>query len=238
MNLQCIIVDDEPIARKGLEEDIRQIGFIDIIGVAESSFKALELVAIKNPDLIFLDIEMPRLNGLDFIKNLKNPPMVIITTAYSKYALQGYELDVIDYLMKPIDFNRLLKSCTKAKEFEELKNNKSRTLVSPTDHFLFVKFNGKFEKIFSDEILFIEAANNYVILHTPAKKILTYDSLKNILINLPADNFIKVHKSYIVAIGKVSSVEKNEINISGTIIPISRNLKDTVMQKILNNRIP
>src|SRR5258706_5397223 len=120
MKLQSIIVDDEPIARKGLEEDITQIDFIDIIGIAENSFNALELITSKRPDLIFLDIEIPRLNGLDFIKTLKEPPMIIITTAYSKYALKGYELDVIDYLVKPIDFNRQLKACCKAKEFHEL----------------------------------------------------------------------------------------------------------------------
>lgn len=236
MKLKCIIVDDEPMARKGLEEDIIQIDFIEITGIAESSFKALELVALNTPDLIFLDIEMPRLSGLDFIKNLKKPPMVIITTAYSKYALQGYELDVIDYLVKPINFNRLLKACTKAYEFFELKNNKSLTPLTNASHFLFVRFNGKFEKIYSDEILFVEAANNYVILHTATKKMMTYDSLKNILSNLPSDRFLKVHKSYVVAISKVVSIEKREIKIGGISIPVSRSLKDAAMKRILNYR--
>ncbi|MFM9837500.1 MAG: LytR/AlgR family response regulator transcription factor [Cyclobacteriaceae bacterium] len=235
MKLRSIIVDDEPIARRGLEEDIRQIDFIDIIGVADSSIEALKLIGSKNPDLVFLDIEMPRLNGLDLIKTLKNPPMIIITTAYSQYALKGYELDVIDYLVKPIDFNRLLKSCYKAKEFYQLKHKLSDS-EKPTDHFFFVKFNGNYEKIISNEILYAEAANNYVVIHTTNKKIMTYDSLKNISNILPSDNFIRVHKSFIVAIDKIITIEKNEIHINKTAIPISRNLKDSVVKRILNKQ--
>jgi len=235
MKLQSIIVDDEPIARKGLEEDIKEIEFINIIGVAESSFNAMELVNLKNPDLIFLDIKMPRLSGLDFIKSLKNPPMIIITTAYSKYALKGYEMDVIDYLVKPIDFNRLFKACCKAKEFYDLKY-RSTSGGKSSNHYFFVKSNGKFEKIISDELLFIEAANNYIILHTTEKKIMTYDTLKNIVNILPDDNFVKVHKSFVVAIDKISSINKNELSINKNIIPVSRNLKDTVIKQIVNKQ--
>ena len=235
MKLQSIIVDDEPIARKGLEEDITQIDFIDIIGIAENSFNALELITSKSPDLIFLDIEMPRLNGLDFIKTLKEPPMIIITTAYPKYALKGYELDVIDYLVKPIDFNRLLKACSKAKEFHDLKN-KSLFNDKPSSHYFFVKCNGKYEKITIGGLLYIEAANNYIILHTTERKIMTYTTLKNIADILPSDNFIKVHKSFIVAIDKITLVDKNEIIINKTIIPISRNLKDIVIKQIVNKQ--
>ena len=115
MKLRSIIVDDEPLARKGLEEDLREIDVIEVVGMAESSLKAIELITMKKPDLVFLDIEMPRVNGLDFIKSINQPPMVIITSAYSKYAMRGYELNVIDYLLKPIDFNRLLQACIKAR---------------------------------------------------------------------------------------------------------------------------
>src|SRR6185436_990890 len=122
MTLRSIIVDDEPLARKGLEEDLREIDFIEIVGTAENSLKAIELVTTTKPDLVFLDIEMPKVNGLELIKSITQPPMVVITSAYSKYAMKGYELDVTDYLLKPIDFNRLLKACIKAKEFYELKH--------------------------------------------------------------------------------------------------------------------
>src|SRR5215475_1353514 len=121
MKLRCIIVDDEPMARKGIKEDISEIGFIQIEGIAENSLQALELTDKLNPDLILLDIQMPRLNGLDFLKSLKHPPMVIFITAYSEHALEGYSLDVIDYLVKPVPFDRLLKACNKAREFFELK---------------------------------------------------------------------------------------------------------------------
>src|SRR5579872_6557426 len=121
MQLRCIMVDDEPVARKGMEEDLREIAFVELVGIAENSYQAVELVAALCPDLIFLDIQMPGLNGLDLIRSLRQPPMVIITTAYPEYALKGYELDVMDFLIKPIDFNRLLKACCKAQEFYSLK---------------------------------------------------------------------------------------------------------------------
>ena len=117
MQLRCIIVDDEPMARKGIAEELKEIAFVELVGSAENAYQAMDLVALLRPDLIFLDISMPGLSGLDFIKTLRQPPMVIITTAFSEYAVEGFELDVIDFLVKPFDFNRLLKACCKAKEF-------------------------------------------------------------------------------------------------------------------------
>jgi DNA-binding LytR/AlgR family response regulator len=238
MQLRCIIIDDEPMARKGMEEELKEIAFIELVGIGENSYQAIELVATLRPDLIFLDIQMPGLNGLDLLKSLRQPPMVIITTAYSEYALRGYELDVMDFLIKPIDFRRLLKACCKAQEFHALRQRAAGVglpnLSMPSgDLYFFVKSNGKYEKIFFCELLFVEAADNYVLLHTNGRKFMVYDTLKNMESILPADDFMKVHKSFIVALGKVSTVQGNTLRIVEAEIPISRNLKEAVVERII-----
>jgi DNA-binding LytR/AlgR family response regulator len=232
-SLRSIIVDDEPIARKGLEEDLREIDFIEIAGIAENSVQAIEMVLTKCPDLILLDIEMPRLNGLDLIKSLKSPPMVIITTAYSEYALEGYELDVIDYLIKPVDFQRLLKACGKARDFYQLKQTAAHA-GQPVDRYFFVKCDGKHEKIFLKDLLFVEAADNYVIIHTVWKKFMAYYTLKSMEKFLPGHNFLRVHKSFIVALDQISNISGHEIRIGKASIPVSRNLKEVLMEKVAN----
>jgi DNA-binding LytR/AlgR family response regulator len=234
------MVDDEPMARKGMEEDLREIAFIELVGIAENSYQAVELVATLRPDLILLDIQMPGLNGLDLIKSLRQPPMVIITTAYPEYALMGYELDVMDFLIKPIDSGRLLKACCKAQEFYALRRRAASaglpTLLMPSgDEYFFVKSNGKYEKILFGELLFVEAADNYVLLHTSAKKFMVYDTLKNMALLLPVDEFMRVHKSFIVALKKVSTVEGNTLRISNAEIPVSRHLKEAVLQRIMRS---
>jgi DNA-binding LytR/AlgR family response regulator len=235
--LRTIIVDDEPVARRGLEEDLREIAFIGLAGIAENSFQAIELVMTRQPDLILLDIEMPRLNGLDFIKSLKDPPMVIIITAYSEYALEGYQLDVIDYLIKPVDFPRLLKACGKARDFYEMKR-KAACREQPADDWFFIKCSGKYEKILFSDLLFIEAADNYVILHTAGKKFMTYTTLKNMEDLLPVKNFVKVHKSFIVAVARISHISGHEVTIGMAKIPVSRNCKEALMERIILPRRP
>lgn len=238
MQLRCIIIDDEPMARKGLKEDLREIAFIDLVGVGENSYQAIDLVAALRPDLILLDIQMPGLNGLDLIKSLRQPPVVIITTAYSEYALRGYELDVMDFLIKPVDFKRLLRACCKAREFHALRQSATGVglpnLAMPSgDLYFFVKSNGKYEKILFSELLFVEAADNYVLLYTSGKKFMVYDTLKSIESILPLGEFMKVHKSFIVALKKVSTVDGNTLRIAEAEIPISRNLKDAVVKRII-----
>jgi len=234
--LSCIIVDDEPMARKGLAEDIQAIGFIEVAGLAANALQAVELITQKQPGLIFLDIEMPGFNGLELIKTLTNPPMVIITTAYPEYALEGYQLDVIDYLLKPIAFDRLAKACNKAKSLYELKQLAQFKAQTGSDY-IFIKYNGKHEKILLNDVLFVEAANNYVTLHTVTKSYLTYQTLKKTEESLPAANFMQVHKSYIVAIDKISNISGNEIAIQKHRIPISRNYKEAVMQRVLHSKV-
>jgi DNA-binding LytR/AlgR family response regulator len=238
MQLRCIIIDDEPMARKGMEEELREIAFVELVGIGENSYQAMELVATLRPDLILLDIQMPGLNGLDLIKSLRQPPMVIITTAYSEYALRGYELDVMDFLIKPVDFRRLLKACCKAQEFHALRQSVAGAgvpnLSMPSgDLYFFVKSNGKYEKILFSELLFVEAADNYVLLYTSGKKFMVYDTLKNMESILPVGDFMKVHKSFIVSLKKVSTVEGITLRIADAVIPVSRNLKEEVLERII-----
>jgi two-component system LytT family response regulator len=235
MQLRTIIADDEPIARKGMEEELKEIDFISIAGIAENSFQALQLIAGLRPDLLLLDIEMPGLNGLELIKSLTNPPMVIITTAYPEYALEGYVLDVMDYLIKPIDFHRLLKACTRAKEFHQLKQQATGPGSGKGDY-IFVKCNGKHEKVILSEILFVEAADNYIVIYLAGKKMMVYQTLKNMEAMLPPAHFMKVHKSFIVAIEKVSGLEGHELAVQQFRIPVSRNLKENVLAGIINKK--
>ncbi|HEX9511335.1 MAG TPA: LytTR family DNA-binding domain-containing protein [Puia sp.] len=241
MRLRTIIADDEPMARKGLEEECKEIDFLEVVGMAESSFQALEMVKALRPDLILLDIRMPRLSGLDLVKSLKDPPMVIITTAYSEYALEGYELDVMDYLIKPVDFHRLLKACCKARDFHHLRLQALRggtpgDLPAPPDPFFFVKCNGKYERIRLEEVLFVEAADNYVIIHVREGKFMIYQTLKSVENLLPATHFMKVHKSFIVALDKISRLEGQELMVENFRIPISRTLKELVRTRIIDRR--
>ena len=175
---------------------------------------------------------MPRLTGIDFLKTLSNPPMAIITTAYSEFALEGYSLDVIDYLVKPIPFDRFLKAVQKAFDFHKMKNKQ----VSSPEHF-FVKSNGKYERVVFSEILFVEAMQNYVVIHLPTQKLIVYMTLAGIEAQLPQSRFMKVHKSFVVAIEKVGAIENSEIIINQSRIPISRTLKDEVLKRILGDNL-
>ena len=229
MKLRCVIVDDEPVARQGLAEDIRAIDFMEVSGIAESALQAMELLTKQSPDLLFLDIEMPKLNGFDLLNSLEKPPLVILTTAYAHYAPESYDAGVIDYLLKPISFDRLLKACNKARDFHKHQIADSNN-QSP-DYF-FVKSNGRYEKIMVNELLFIEAADNYILLHTLEKKYLVYRTLKSMEECLPEHQFIKVHKSFIVAFGKVNSLEGNQLYIGRHCIPVSRNYRDMLISRI------
>jgi DNA-binding LytR/AlgR family response regulator len=224
MKLNYIIIDDEPTARNGLEEDLREIDFLKIKGMASNAFEALEMIKNYAPELIFLDIEMPGLSGLDFLRLIKVKPMVILTTAYPEYALDGYELGVVDYLLKPISLQRLKIACDKAMELYSYRNQ--QLVISPPPEYFFIKCNGKMEKIDLSEILYIEAANNYIFIFTKNKRFMSYYTLKGIDDQLPKDKFVRVHKSYIVSKDHIQQIVKNEIIINRVRIPLSRNFKN------------
>src|ERR1700761_7346517 len=230
--IKCIITDDEPFARKGLQGYISQIDFLDLKGVCENAIELNSLLKKEPVDLLFLDIEMPYLTGIEFLKQLASPPRVIFTTAYEKYALQGFELEVLDYLLKPISFDRFLKAANKA--FDYFRQQQS---PSAGEDYIFVKADNRLEKIAFAEILFAEALENYVAIYTKEKKIITHLTLKMLQEKLPAAAFVQPHKSYIVAIDKINSIEGNILHITTFQVPISKYQKDEIMEKIVNSKL-
>jgi DNA-binding LytR/AlgR family response regulator len=233
MKLKCLIVDDEPIARKGLEEYVSEVSLLQLVHSCESALKAENFLNTQPVDLILLDIQMPNVSGIEFLRGLKNPPMVIFTTAHSSYALEGYSLDVIDYLLKPISFDRFLKAVQKAHDYHVLKQP---TKELESDYF-FIKVNHQFEKVNYDEVLYLEAMQNYCIVHTSTRKLITYHTLSGLEKQLPPTQFLKIHKSFIVAIEKISALDSNELKIGSALIPISRSLKDVVIKKVMGNKL-
>src|ERR1700743_500570 len=187
--ITCIITDDEPFARKGLRGYIENLDFLELKGVCEDALQLSNMLRQQPVDLLFLDIQMPHLTGIEFIKALSNPPKVIFTTAYEQYALQGFELDVMDYLLKPISYDRFIKAAWKARDYFALRSNKTPE-VEIQPNYTFIKANGKLEKINFDELLFIEGMENYVALHLPGKKLITPSTIKALFEKLPAGKFI------------------------------------------------
>jgi len=234
MKLKCIIIDDEPLARKGLKEYIADVDFLNLLGEFESPLQATELISQHGVDLLFLDIQMPQITGLEFFKSLQQPPPVIFTTAYPQYALDGFEVNALDYLVKPISFDRFLKAAMKAKEYYEVRD-KNRAAPGASDHF-FIKADNRLVKLTYDEILFVEALQNYVVIHTPQKKYITYLTFRSVEEYLPRDRFLKVHKSYIVSASRVDSIEGTDLWIGVHQIPVSRNLREEVMDKLLKGK--
>ena len=236
MKLNCLIIDDEPIARKGLQEYMDEIDFLNRVGSCENALKASRYLNEQKVDLIFLDIQMPKLSGIDFLKTLKNPPMAIFTTAYADYAIEGYSLDVIDYLVKPITFERFLKASQKALEVSQLRARAQASMPGEMDYF-FVRCDSKFEKVFFRDVSYIEALQNYAVIHVQGRKLITYITLTSLENQLPKDRFIKVHKSYIVSVAHIHAIEGNEILIGEARVPISRGLRDEVIRQIMGNRL-
>lgn len=236
--IKCIIIDDEPLARKGLKEYISEVDFLQLEGSFDSPLKAANPVFEGQVQLIFLDIQMPKISGLDFLRTMSHSIPVIFTTAYPEYALEGFELNALDYLVKPISFERFLKAALKAKEYYEVrhKNNTEQSEADIKQQFFFIKADNKLVRIFFDDILFVEALQNYVSICTKAKKYITYLTFKSIEEYLPPTDFIRTHKSYIVSASKIDNIEGNNIRIGENHIPISRNNKDEVMERLLKGR--
>jgi DNA-binding LytR/AlgR family response regulator len=236
MKLKCIIIDDEPIARKVLKEFIGDIDFLELIGQAENPLKAISLLNDNAIDLIFLDINMPKINGIDFVKNSNTTASIIMTTAYAEHAVEAYGLDVLDYLVKPIAFERFLKACNKALKLGESKQKVAVHDSQNDDHF-FIKCENQIEKIFYNDLLYAEAMLNYVMLYTTSKKMMVYITIKSLEEQLPAAIFLKVHKSFLVNTHKVKSIEGNMINIGESKITISQSLREAVINKIVNDKM-
>lgn len=209
--LNCVIVDDEPLAREGIANYVREVDFLNMKGTCENPVELIKMLDDNQVDLIFLDIQMPKMSGIDFLKIVKNPPLVVITTAFPSFALESFQLDVLDYLLKPITFERFFKAASKAKDYHQLVNRDISNGNSPesTPDYFFIKCGNKYEKIVLNEILFIEGMQNYVTIYTEKGKYVTLLYMKNLEQNLDSRFFIRVHKSYIVSIKKVEGIEGN-----------------------------
>jgi DNA-binding LytR/AlgR family response regulator len=236
MTIRCVIIDDEPIARKGLKEYIQDASFLQLAGEFDNPLKAAALLLHEKIDLLFLDIQMPKMTGMEFLKTLSYPPMVIFTTAYPQYAVEGFEWNAIDYLLKPFSFERFYKAVSKARAMQEAIMQPVAPAAQP-DYF-FIKSDNRLIRIAYDDILFIEALQNYVAVYTTAgKKYVTYITFHSIESQLPTGRFIRTHKSYMIAAAKVESIEGNEIIIGTHHIPISRTERETVLQQLIQNRL-
>jgi DNA-binding LytR/AlgR family response regulator len=231
--IKCIITDDEPFARKGLQGYAAQIDFLDLRGACENAVELNSLLKREPVDLLFLDIEMPYMTGIDFLRHFTAAPKVIFTTAYEKYALQGFELEVLDYLLKPIPFERFLRAANKAYDFFRGQH----VAAAPVEDYIFVKADNKLEKIDFADILFAEALENYVAIYTREKKVITHLTLKMVQEKLPAAAFVQPHKSYVIAIDKINSIEGNILHIGPYQVPISKYQKDEIMDKIVNSKL-
>ena len=238
MQLKCVIVDDEPLASEGLAKYVEVIDYLELAGVAENPLELNKILENQSVDLIFLDIQMPYLTGLDFLKIKPNLPMVIITTAYPNYALEGFQFDVVDYLLKPITFNRFFKATNKAKELFWLKNQKiTQTPAVAEPDYLFIKCENKYEKILIDDIQFVQALQNYVMIHTTKGKFMTLLPLKTVEEYLGSGQFLRVHKSFLVALSKVERIDNQDIIIQNNIIPVSRNMREQVIEMVVKNKL-
>jgi len=238
--INCVIIDAEPLAREGIANYVREIDFLKLIDTCENPVDLIKLLDNHRVDLIFLDIQMPKLNGIDFLKMTQNPPMVIITTAFPSYALEGFQLNVLDYLLKPITFDRFFKSANKAKDYHQLITKSTYPDTQKSEHvanYFFIKCGSKYEKIHFADILYVQGMQNYVTIYTLKGKYITLLNLKNLESSLDNRSFIRVHKSYIVAIDKIEGIEGNEIFVQSYRIPISRNYREQVIEQVVQNKL-
>ena len=226
--MNCIIVDDEPLATDLMIDFVKRIPFLMLLGTCKNAFEANEIIHKKNVDLLFLDIQMPNLSGIQLVHSLEKKPLVIFTTAYSEYAVESYDLNAIDYLLKPFTFERFLKAVNKAyalfSKKDDIQSEKDGQIEG--DKFIFVNADYKKVRINLKEILYIEGLSDYIKIYTGDKPILTLLSLKAMEEKLPENKFIRVHRSYIVSIHKIESIQRNRIIIGKTRIPVGDNYKD------------
>lgn len=235
MKIRCIAIDDEPLALELIESHVKKVPYLQFCGAFDDSVKALSVIKEKAIDLIFLDINMPDLTGIDFLKGIKNPPLVIFITAYEQFALQGFELQAIDYLLKPVPFKRFLLAADRALELAELK---SKPAAAKSNDFMFVKSEHNILKVSFDSIYYIEGFKDYVKIFTQEPKpILTINTFKSLEELLPADQFVRIHKSYIIGIDKIKSFRNGKVLIKEKHIPIGDSYRDMFNTKIVSGRL-
>jgi two-component system, LytTR family, response regulator len=233
MTINCLIVDDEPPARDVLRRYVEELPILKLCGECANAIQALGFLQQQSIDLLFLDIRMPQLNGIDFLKTLKHPPKIIFTTAYSEYALEGYELDVVDYLMKPIRFDRFLKAVNKAFPVNDLKQTFSEPLLQHEKGigaFVYFRADRKMVKVLLNDILYIESMKDYVKVFTNSNTLITKQSISSVETMLPEKKFVRTHRSYIVSIDKIKSFTNEVLEIGKVEIPIGKLYRNSVLR--------
>ena len=232
MKIKCVLIDDEPLAIKVLQNYFTNFTDFEVIGTFNNSLEALDFINSTTVDAVFLDINMPMMTGFELISLIENKTKVIITTAFREFAAESYDLDVLDYLVKPIPLPRFIKCINKITTEYNLKNNIKVETVKGDSH-IFIKVDKKMMKINIEEILFVEGMKEYIKVVTSDKTYITHKSLTSLSEELPADRFLRIHKSYVIALNKVKSIEGNRIQIQSYTIPIGRNYSKEVKNKIL-----
>jgi two-component system LytT family response regulator len=241
LKINCVIVEDEPLARSLITDYVNKVPTLNLIEACSNPLAAIEVLRNNKVDLLFLDVQMPEITGITLLKSLHVKPMVILTTAYSEYALEGYELDVVDYLLKPITFERFLRAADKA--VQRMDNRQQPPPAQQPENsspessqpFVFVKDGTKLVKIRLDEILYVEGLKDYVTIHTPNQKVVSLQRLKTLETQLPPDKFIRIHNSFIVSLAAIDVVHKGEVQIGDKFIPIGdtyrKSFKDFIDKK-------
>ena len=231
--IRCLVVDDEPPAREIIRRYIEQVSSLQLAGECGNAIQAFTFLQQQPVDLLFLDIRMPQLNGNDFLKTLKNPPKVIFTTAYSEYAVEGYELDAVDYLLKPVPFERFLKAVNKAYQMTAGKHESS-TMPEETrnDSFVYFRADRKMVKVMLDDILYIESMKDYIKVITKTGTIITKQSISSVEAMLPERKFIRTHRSFIVSLDKIKSFTSELIDIAATEVPVGKLYRNAVMKTL------
>jgi DNA-binding LytR/AlgR family response regulator len=235
--IKYIIVDDEPLAREGMQLNCEQVPYLSDSGSFANAILASDYLSKNEVDLIFLDIEMPGLNGLDFIRSMKKQPHVILCTAYPQYALESYELDVIDYLVKPIKFDRFFKAVSKVREYMELKELPNSDIDEYKETFMYIKSERKYVKVFYDDVLYIKGMKDYVVIHTKEKKYMTSMNVKTILSQLPPELFARISKSYIIQVKCIKSVDIDTIYTDTLELPLGPSYKEAFIEKFIKTNL-
>jgi DNA-binding LytR/AlgR family response regulator len=242
--LNTLIIDDEPLAQEVLETYIEKFPEINLVAKCLNAIEANEWMKSNQIDLIFLDVQMPILSGIDFLKTLKNPPLVIITTAYPNHALEGFELNVLDYLLKPISMERFIKAINKALELQLLQKNKSSekgSVEKEQEEYFFVKADKKLIKINHHEIIYIEGLKDYVIIRMENQRVITLQTMKSLEDKLPLSKFKRIHRSYIVNIDRINAIHGNMVEVieknAPKLLPVGKNYREELLEIVNKNRL-
>ena len=238
--ITCITIDDEPLALKQIDSYIKKTPFLELKASFHSASEAKAFLAENPVDVIFTDINMPDCSGMQFVKELEEPPLIVFSTAYEEYAVESFRVDAIDYLLKPYSYQDFLKAALKVKQYHEWKSTESeRPEETPTDEYFFVRADNQSVKIFTNEILYVEAMSEYIRIHFKnTKSLMTFMSIKLMMETLPSDRFMRIHRSYIIALDCIQSFRRNELELNdGTVLPVSATYKEDLLKYIENKTV-